>query len=427
MPEILVTKIAEPQNYLPGDLGEAYKNSLEVLPGEEERIGEGVDGTIKVRHVPEDEVQRQLAELNSDRRPHIVRAERDEVATTFGSPVEDEVGTSAVRLSAAQARALHGVDKAHERGKRGAGRKICVIDTGLPQALQNRYSAKFGYLGSVVSNEPVWDESGSSHGGWCTSCIIGIAPEAQQMVIKALSSSTGSGSYSGIINAVNIAVEQGATEINMSLGGPKSETLNSACRAAAAKGVSVVVAAGNEQRGKTSFVADSTSPASELMCETVGAKNSDKLTADFSNHGNCLDIGAIGFAIECPDRDLMSGFWNGTSMASPHACGMSALVTGNLKALNASAEDTHEAIHVEGAGFANVNAALDKIEPPTPEPVPEPAPPVEEPPKDCGPKPRWRDYFSRAAAMASTEYKEDLKGWYECTGKQSAIARILGR
>ena len=70
MPEILVTKIAEPENYLPGDLGEAYKNSLEALPGEEERIGEGVEGAIKVRHVPEDEVERQLAELNSDRRPH---------------------------------------------------------------------------------------------------------------------------------------------------------------------------------------------------------------------------------------------------------------------------------------------------------------------------------------------------------------------
>ena len=422
MPEILVTKWREPE-----EVSQTYADSLETLPGEEELIADKLGDIYKVRHVPEEEVERQLAELNSDRRPHVVRAEINGVATVQGGPVEGEIGTQAVRLSAAQARTLHGIDKAHERGKRGAGRKIAVIDTGAPEALKNRYSSKIVYLHSVVPGEDAYDESGSSHGGWCSSCIIGIAPEAQQMVIKALSSETGSGSYSGIINAINIAVEQGATEINMSLGGPKNETLNSACRAAVEKGVAVVVAAGNEQRGKTSFVADSTSPASELMCETVGAKHAGKLTADFSNWGNCLDIGAIGYAIECPDSDLMSGFWNGTSMASPHACGMSALVTGNLKALNASAEDTHEAIHVEGAGFANVAAALDKIEPPAPEPVPEPAPPVEEPPKDCGPKPRWRDYFSRAAALASTEYKEDLKKWYECTGKQSAIARILGR
>ena len=248
------------------------------------------------------------------------------------------------------------------------------------------------------------------------------------MVIKALSSETGSGSYSGIIQAINIAVEQGATEINMSVGGSKSETLNSACRAAANKGVRVVVAAGNEQRGQASHVANTKSPASEYACETTGSKNSDKVKPDYSNIGDCLDVGALGDHIECPDPDIIPGHYRGTSMASPHMCGMSVLVDGNVKAIYATAEDTSESIYFEGAGFANVNAALDKLEPvPTPAPVPEPAPPAPEPPKDCGPKPRWRDYFSRSAALASTEYKEDLKKWYECTGKQSAIARLLGR
>jgi aqualysin 1 len=71
----------------------------------------------------------------------------------------------------------------------------------------------------------------------------------------------------------------------MSLGGSKSESLNSAVAAAISIGVVVVVAAGNEDAD-----ACFTSPASVETAITVAATEKDDYRADYSNYGSCVDI-----------------------------------------------------------------------------------------------------------------------------------------
>lgn len=376
MTTLLITKSMEPN--------EAMLSALEELPGEEQVKTRIPGEVVAIREVPDDDVERQIAEIES--RDHILTVEPDQTAVALdfeetqaqrdARGAGEDPETQAQRLTAQQARTIHQIDQCHARGKKGKGRKACVIDTGLPRKLHDRYPDQVVKVESVVPNEDGYDESGSSHGGWCISTIIAIAPEGAVVSIKGLSSETGSGSYSGIISAIERAIALGCTEINLSLGGPKSNALNAACRAAVNAGIVVWVAAGNSQRGKTTYEADNGSPSSEESCETVAAKDSEMLNGDFSSWGIRVDIGFIGVAVSCPDEDLMRGYWNGTSMATPIGCGTSMVLDGNAKALKATAFDTQQPVYMEGVGFGLAFAALESMEP---EPVPEPEPAPEEP------------------------------------------------
>ena len=78
----------------------------------------------------------------------------------------------------------------------------------------------------------------------------------------------------------------------MSLGGGYSAATNSAVRAAYNKGVTVVVAAGNDNANAANY-----SPASEASAITVGATDINDNRASFSNYGTALDIFAPGVNI----------------------------------------------------------------------------------------------------------------------------------
>lgn len=361
------------RSYLVGkffDPAGAYEQSLSPLsePDAFELLVSEPGRVVERRELTEDEA-REVHE-----RPHIWRVEPDYTASAPDPPKVD--AEAAERLSAPRVRAMHNIAALHERGIRGKGQRVAVIDTGCHPTLAGRLGARLAARESFVSGEDWSDPSADSHGSWCISVIAAACPEAEIVSIKGLSSADGSGTYSGIIRCVQRARELGCTVVSMSLGGPASQIMDDAVNAADSAGHLVAVAAGNEQRGTTSYRADASSPARASGALCAAAAGSDLLVADFSNWGTAVDLAAIGVASECADPDLMPGFWSGTSMACPYVAAVAALLrsAGHQKAeakqaLLAGCKDTNEPSWEEGMGFADALASLAKLAPPE-EPAP---------------------------------------------------------
>jgi serine protease len=171
--------------------------------------------------------------------------------------------------------------------------------------------------------------------------VAGVAMNVKIMPLKVLSAG-GSGSVGGIADAIRYAADHGAKVINMSLGGAfPSRVLKKAVEYAHKKGVTVVCAAGNESRGKVGY------PAAYPGAVAVSATQYDEATTFYSNYGKDIDIAAPGgntrvdqngdgmpdgvlqntIVIGDPTKDDYFAYM-GTSMASPHAAGVAALVVG---------------------------------------------------------------------------------------------------
>lgn len=138
--------------------------------------------------------------------------------------------------------------------------------------------------------------------------------------IKVLDS-RGSGSFAGVIAGIDHAAAdcllQAPTKqcvLNMSLGGGKSVQVNDAVKNAVAKGVTVVVAAGNDNANACNY-----SPASAEDAITVGATQESETTAPYSNYGSCVDFWAPGSSIKSAWIGSITATRtiSGTSMASP--------------------------------------------------------------------------------------------------------------
>ncbi len=155
--------------------------------------------------------------------------------------------------------------------------------------------------------------------------VTGIAYNAKIMPIKALNES-GSGSYSAIANGIYYAVDNGANVINLSLGGSySSRTLKSAVEYASSKGVTVVMAAGNDGDSSPDYPARYANQSGIA----VGAVDKNNQIADFSNRaGNnqLTYVTAPGVKVYSSLPGNQYGAYSGTSMATPHVAGVVALM-----------------------------------------------------------------------------------------------------
>ena len=148
----------------------------------------------------------------------------------------------------------------------------------------------------------------------------GVAKKTTLIPVRVLDCN-GSGSYSSVISGLDwIAANYrtgDAAVVNMSLGGPLSSTLDGAVKNLIAKGISVVVAAGNSGADACNY-----SPSKVTEAITVGATEVNDNRASYSNFGSCLDIFAPGSGITSTwIGSTGSNTISGTSMAAPHVTG----------------------------------------------------------------------------------------------------------
>ncbi len=215
------------------------------------------------------------------------------------------------------------LDTIYEPGATGAGVHAYIIDTGMDvdhPEFAGRVGEGFSATGDGVADD---NGHGTHVAGTVGGTVFGVAKDVVLHPVRVLSNGTGSDStvIRGIDFVTAHARANGWSAVaNMSLGGSTSPALDLAvCRSIQA-GVSYAVAAGNEDAD-----ACSSSPARVAQAVGTGASTRSDLRASFSNRGECVDLFAPGQDITSARRGGGSTSLSGTSMASPHAAGVSAL------------------------------------------------------------------------------------------------------
>ncbi len=161
--------------------------------------------------------------------------------------------------------------------------------------------------------------------------VAGTASGCRVMVLRALGTFLGIGYSSDIINAMIYAADNGASVISMSLGSTAFSSAELAAVAYAEElGVLVVAAAGNGGDTTLNY------PAGYPQVMAVGATDSSDGLASFSTRGANVEVSAPG--VDVLSTWLSAGYSSasGTSMACPHAAGVSALVRSTDLGLSAS-------------------------------------------------------------------------------------------
>jgi subtilisin family serine protease len=298
------------------------------------------------------------------RDPHVLWAEPDRVRRVSFAPNDPYFGTSGAWGQPYGN--LWGLDLLHAATgwdvANGAGTVVAVVDTGVdathPDLAANMWTNPGEIPGNHVDDDGNgfvddvygWDfqqndadpKDQHGHGTHVAGTVaavgnngigvVGMAFGARIMAVRGLGAD-GSGWASDLARGMVYAVENGADVINDSWGGPGiDQSVAEAVATARAAGVVVVAAAGNE--GGTTA---GNTPAGIPGVIAVGAVDHTAALASFSNHGEGLSVTAPGVdvlslrgAVSGPvGGQAVGGSYlrlSGTSMASPHAAGLAAVL-----------------------------------------------------------------------------------------------------
>ncbi|XP_041477095.1 extracellular serine proteinase-like [Lytechinus variegatus] len=243
----------------------------------------------------------------------------------------------------------------------GNGVDVYVIDTGINinhVDYQGRSALSFDAFGGTGADC-------NGHGTHCAGTVAGtdygVAKAANIFGVRVLNC-MGSGSWSGVVAGCEWVAENanGPSVASMSLGGGASTTVDDAIQVMIDAGITVAVAAGNDDDNACNY-----SPARAVEAITVGATDSSDDRAYFSNYGTCVDIFAPGVSITSAwiGGSTASNTISGTSMACPHVAGAAAIVLG-INGTITPAEVTYEILTksisgvVSDPGFGSPNLLL---------------------------------------------------------------------
>ncbi|KAK6085998.1 subtilisin-like serine protease [Seiridium cupressi] len=274
------------------------------------------------------------------RHPDVEYVERDQIVRALKEPepvTEKNAPWGLARISHRDSLNFGTFNKYIYAEDGGEGVDAYIVDTGT-----NYEHVDFEGRAHWGKTIPTGDDDvdGNGHGTHCSGTVAGktygVAKKANVYAVKVLRSN-GSGSMADVMKGVEWAAEAHLESVkkakngkkkgfkgsvaNMSLGGGKSPSLDQAVNAAVDAGLHFSVAAGNDNADACNY-----SPAAASNAITVGASALDDSRAYFSNWGKCVDIFGPGLSIKSTWTGSKTAVntISGTSMASPHLCGLTA-------------------------------------------------------------------------------------------------------
>jgi subtilisin len=239
-------------------------------------------------------------------------------------------------------------------GKKGAGVRIAIIDTGTDEA-EGLNIARGVNMTGVEPNDR-WSDNGSGHGTHVAGIVSRVVPGAELHIYRVFAAADGSAGEIAISKAIRDAVDNGCDIINLSLGQDTEPlAISRQTRRARQLGVVCVAAAGNDGMGPVVYPARSSHMLAVSACGVLGSWPTGASTgnhvaddpepinkiffAAFSNCGDAMDFIAPGVGTISWVSRAERGVMDGTSMACPVVTALIAAMLAEEPALLAAERD----------------------------------------------------------------------------------------
>jgi subtilisin family serine protease len=226
------------------------------------------------------------------------------------------------------------LDKTYTNISKGAGVTIYIVDTGV-RSTHVEFEGRASTQGFTNIYDGRGTEDCQGHGTHVAATAAGktygVAKKAKIVSVRVLDCN-GSGTKSQTIQGINWIINTHPAGVpavaNFSLGGGISSEQDQAIRNLVARGITVVVASGNDNDDACRY-----SPARVSEAITVNNSSISDGHNPTSNYGSCTDIYAPGTNIVAAGHtsDTALSTKTGTSMATPVVAGAAAVILSSRK------------------------------------------------------------------------------------------------